>query len=161
MLSRAAEGELSAAHEIGIRSSYLDINAVDDVPRAQTAAVSEYRDGSADAYVKMIGLAGQAVLNNDQGIKPPRKGARPDNALISQMTLTMLETRRAATELRAGRNIFGFDLRFTPARGYHTAFGSTDKGLWEQAMDAANLGLQMQQQTENAERNFDLNQQER
>ncbi|MCB9148367.1 MAG: hypothetical protein H6641_06370 [Caldilineaceae bacterium] len=160
LLSRAAEGELSAAHEIGTRLSYLDINTVDDVPRAQTAAVSEYRGGSTDAYVKMIGLAGQGVLNNDQGAGCSAKGARPDNALISQMTLTMLETRRAATELRAGRNIFGFDLRFTPARGYHTAFGSTDKGLWEQATDAANLGLQMQQQTENAERNFDLNQQE-
>jgi len=160
LLSRAAEGELSAAHEIGIRLSYLDINTVDDVPRAQSSAVGEYRDGSTDAYVKMIGLAGQAILNNDQGAGCSAKGARPDNALISQMTLTMLETRRAATELRAGRNIFGFDLRFTPARGYHTAFGSTDKGLWEQAMDAANLGLQMQQQTENAERNFDLNQQE-
>ncbi|MEZ4866433.1 MAG: hypothetical protein R3C14_34260 [Caldilineaceae bacterium] len=160
LLSRAAEGELSAAHEIGTRLSYLDINTVDDVPRAQTAAVSEYRGGSADAYVKMIGLAGQAILNNDQGAGCSAKGARPDNALISQMTLTMLETRRAATELRAGRNIFGFDLRFTPARSYHTAFGSTDKGLWEQAEDAANLGLQLQQQTENAERNFDLNQQE-
>ena len=160
LLSRAAEGELSTAHEIGIRLSYLDINTVDDVPRAQTSAVSEYRDGSADAYVKMIGLAGQAALNNDQGAGCSAKGARPDNALISQMTLTMLETRKAATELRAGRNIFGFDIRFTPARGYHTAFGSTDKGLWEQALDAANLGLQIQQQTENAERNFDLNQQD-
>ena len=160
LLSRAAEGELSAAHQIGTRLSYLDINTVDDVPRAQTSAVNEYRDGSTDAYIKMIGLAGQAALDNDQGAGCSAKGARPDNALISQMTLTMLETRRAAAELRAGRNIFGFDLRFTPARGYHTAFGSTDKGLWEQAVDAANLGLQMQQQTENAERNFDLNQQE-
>lgn len=160
LLSRAAEGELSAAHQIGVRLSYLDINTVDDVPRAQTSAVNEYRAGSTDAYIKMIGLAGQAQLNSDQGAGCSAKGARPNSALISQMTLTMLETRRAAAELRAGRNIFGFDLRFTPARPYRTAFGSTDKGLWEQAVEAANLGLQMQQQTENAERNFDLNQQE-
>ena len=62
--------------------------------------------------------------------------------------------------MRDGRNIFGMDLRFTPARPYHTAFGSSDKGLWEQAKDAADLALQIQQQTENAERIFDLNQQD-
>jgi hypothetical protein len=160
LLSRAAEGELSARQEIGTRLSYLDINTVDDVPRAQKSAFDQYRAGSTEAYVKMIGLAGQAVLNNDQGAGCGAKGARPDGALVSEMTLTMLDTRRAATEVRAGRNIFGFDIRFTPARPYHTAFGSTDKGLWEQAADAANLALQIQQQTENAERAFDLNQQE-
>ena len=160
LLSRAAEGELSTRQEIGTRLSYLDINTVDDVPRAQTSAFDQYRAGSTEAYVKMIGLAGQAVLNNDQGAGCSAKGARPDGALVSEMTLTMLDTRRAAAEIRAGRNIFGFDIRFTPARPYHTAFGSTDKGLWEQATEAANLALQIQQQTENAERAFDLNQQD-
>ena len=160
LLSRAAEGELSAQQEIGTRLSYLDINTVDDVPRAQKAAFDEYRVGSTIAYVKMIGLAGQAVLNNDQGTGCSAKGARPDGALVAEMTLNMLDTRKAASEMREGRNIFGFDIRFTPARPYHTAFGSTDKGLWEQAQDAGNLALQIQQQTENAERAFDLNQQD-
>ena len=160
LLSRAADGELNAAHNIGTRLSYLDINTVSDVPRAQKSAFNTYRIGSTEAYVKMIGLAGQAVLNNDQGAGCNAFGARPDGALVSEMTLTMLDTRRAATEMRDGRNIFGFDLRFTPARTYHTAFGSTDKGLWEQAQDAANLALQIQQQTESAERAFDLNQQD-
>lgn len=160
LLSRAAQGELSAQQQIGTRLSYLDINTVDDVPRAQAAAFDEYRVGSTLAYVKMIGLAGQAVLNNDQGSGCSAKGARPDGALVAEMTLTMLDTRKAATEIRDGRNIFGYDIRFTPARPYHTAFGSTDKGLWEQAQDAANLALQIQQQTENAERAFDLNQQD-
>ena len=160
LLSRAVEGELSARHQIGTRLSYLDINTVADVPRAQNSAFDQYRAGSTDTYVKMVGLAGQAVLDNDQGAGCSAKGARPDAALISEMTLTMLDTRRAATEMRAGRNIFGFDIRFTPARPYHTAFGSTDKGLWEQAQEAASLALQIQQQTENAERAFDLNQQD-
>ncbi|HHY54489.1 MAG TPA: hypothetical protein GYA08_03540, partial [Chloroflexi bacterium] len=87
-------------------------------------------------------------------------GARPDSALVTELALNLLDTRTKARELREGRNIFGLDVRFVPARPYHTAFGSTDKGLWEQAQEAANLALQLQQQTENAERIFDLNQQE-
>ncbi len=76
------------------------------------------------------------------------------------MTLNLIDTREKASEMRNGRNIFGMDVRFTPARPYHTSFGSSDKGLWEQSYDAANLALQIQQQTENAERVFDLNQQD-
>ena len=72
----------------------------------------------------------------------------------------MLDTRASAREMREGRNVFGMDVRFTPSRPYRTAFGSIDKGLLEQAKDAADLALQIQQQTENAERTFDLNQQD-
>jgi hypothetical protein len=148
LLSRAAEGQLTTQHHIATRLSYLDINTIGDVPRAQNAAIDTYRAGSTEAYVKLIGLSGLAT------------GARPDGALVAEMTLTMLDTRSAARELRENRNVFGFDIRFTPARSYHTAFGSTDKGLWEQAKEAADLALQIQLQTENAERIFDLNQQD-
>lgn len=160
LLSRAAEGQLTTQHHIATRLSYLDINTVADVPRAQNAAIDTYRAGSTEAYVKLIGLSGLAALNNAGGAGCNAKGARPDGALVAQMTLTMLDTRSAARELRENRNIFGFDIRFTPARPYHTAFGSTDKGLWEQAKEAADLALQIQLQTENAERIFDLNQQD-
>lgn len=160
LLSQAAEQQLTAQHHIATRLSYLDINTVDDVPRAQNNALDVYRAGSTQAYVKLIGLSGLAALNNAGGANCNAKGARPDNGLIGEMTLTMLDTRAAARELRDNRNVFGFDIRFTPARPYHTAFGSTDKGLWEQANDAANLALQIQLQTENAERIFDLNQQD-
>ena len=72
----------------------------------------------------------------------------------------MLDTRESAREMRDGRNIFGMDVRLTPARPYRTPFGSIDKGLLDQAKEAAQLALQIQQQTENAERIFDLNQQD-
>ena len=130
------------------------------MPRAQNAAIDVYRAGSTQAYVKMIGLAGMSAINDPGGASCTAKGAQPDSALVAEMTLTMLDTRAAAREMRDERNIFGFDIRFTPSRPYHTAFGSTDKGLWEQAKEAADLALQIQQQTENAERIFDLNQQD-
>ncbi|MCX6047967.1 MAG: hypothetical protein NT075_22940 [Chloroflexi bacterium] len=160
LLSQAAEGQLTAQHHIATRLSYLDINTSDDVPRAQNAAFDAYRTGSTQAYVKLIGLSGLAALNNAGGASCNVKGARPDSALVSEMTLTMLDTRAAAREMRENRNVFGFDIRFTPARPYHTSFGSTDKGLWEQANEAANLALTIQLQTENSERVFDLNQQD-
>lgn len=159
LLSKAAEGKMSAQHQMGIRLSYLDINTSADVARAQNAALTAYRSGAAEGYVNMIGLAGLTAIDPDAG-GCKAKGARPDGALVSEMTLTMLDTQEAARQMMADRNVFGFDIRFTPARPYHTAFGSTDKGLWEQANEAANLALSIQQQTENAERIFDLNQQD-
>ncbi|MFN8443574.1 MAG: hypothetical protein U0175_22540 [Caldilineaceae bacterium] len=159
LLSKANEGKLSAQHQIGVRLSYLDINTGDDVARAQSAAQEVYRSGSAEAYVKMIGMAGLTAID-PAGSSCKAKGARPDGTLVAEMALTMLDTREAARQMRENRNIFGFDIRFTPARPYHTAFGSSDKGLWEQAKDAADLALQIQQQTENSERVFDLNQQD-
>lgn len=160
LLSKAADGQLGAQHQVATRLSYLDINTASDVPRAQNAAIDVYRAGSTQAYVKMIGLAGMSAINDPGGASCTAKGAQPDSALVAEMTLTMLDTRAAAREMRDQRNIFGFDIRFTPSRPYHTAFGSTDKGLWEQAKEAADLALQIQQQTENAERIFDLNQQD-
>lgn len=156
LLSRAATGQQQAQHQLGVRLSYLDINAVDDVARAQANAQSAFRAAATDGYLKLIGTAGMAL------IQPPRpscaKGTRPDSKLVAEMALNMLDTSNKARELRQGRNIFGFDIAFTPARPYHTAFGSNDKGLWEQAKEAAELALSIQQQTENAERTFDLNQ---
>ncbi|MEZ4684411.1 MAG: hypothetical protein R2932_60385 [Caldilineaceae bacterium] len=112
-----------------------------------------------EGYLKMASLAGTAILGASNG-GCAAAGTRPDGGLIAEMALNLLDTREKARELRDGRNIFGLDVRFTPSRPYHTAFGSTDKGLWEQAKEAADLALQLQQQTENAERIFDLNQQE-
>jgi len=51
LLSRAAEGQLTAQHHIATRLSYLDIKTGDDVPRAQNAAFEVYRAGSTQAYV--------------------------------------------------------------------------------------------------------------
>jgi hypothetical protein len=159
LLSRAAQGKEVAQHHIATRLSYVDIKSDNDIPRAQANAQETFREASTEGYLSMVSLAGAgAVGPSSSGCAA--EGASPDGALVAEMALNMLDTRASARELRDGRNIFGMDVRFTPSRPYRTAFGSTDKGLWEQAHDAANLALQIQQQTENAERTFDLNQQE-
>jgi hypothetical protein len=159
LLSRAAQSKEVAQHHIATRLSYLDIKSDNDIPRAQANAQDAFRTASTEGYLKMVSLAGTTALGaSSSGCAA--EGARPDGALVAEMALNMLDTRASAREMREGRNIFGMDVRFTPARPYHTAFGSIDKGLWEQAKDAADLALQIQQQTENAERTFDLNQQE-
>lgn len=159
LLSRAAQGKEVAQHHIATRLSYLDIKSDNDIARAQANAQAAFREASTEGYLGMVSLAGtSAVGPTSSGCAA--EGANPDGALVAEMALNMLDTRTRARELREGRNIFGMDVRFTPSRPYRTAFGSTDKGLWEQAHDAANLALQIQQQTENAERTFDLNQQE-
>ncbi|MFZ4662408.1 MAG: hypothetical protein ACOYNY_35695 [Caldilineaceae bacterium] len=159
LLSRAAQGQEVAQHHIATRLSYLDINTDNDIAKAQAAAQESYRVATTEGYLKMVGMAGIAAVGASSG-GCAVAGTRPDGALVAEMALNLVETREKAREMRAGRNIFGFDLRFTPARPYRTAFGSTDKGLWEQAKEAADLALILQQQTENAERVFDLNQQD-
>jgi hypothetical protein len=159
LLSRAVQGQEVAQHHIAIRLSYLDIKSDSDIPRAQVKAQDAYRVAATEGYLKMVGLAGTAALGASSS-SCAAAGARPDGALVAEMALNLLDTRASAREMLEGRNIFGMDVRFTPARLYRTAFGSSDKGLWEQAKDAADLALQIQQQTENAERLFDLNQQE-
>jgi hypothetical protein len=159
LLSRAAQGQEVAQHHIATRLSYLDINTDNDIAKAQAAAQESYRVATTEGYLKMVGMAGIAAVGASSG-GCAVAGTRPDGALVAEMALNLVETREKAREMRAGRNIFGFDLRFTPARPYRTAFGSTDKGLWEQAKEAADLALILQQQTENAERIFDLNQQD-
>lgn len=158
LLSRAAQGQEVAQHHIATRLSYLDINTNNDIPKAEAAAQDAYRAATTAGYLTMVGMDGMRVVSNASG--GCAVGTRPDGALVAEMARNLLTTREKARELSAGRNIFGFDLRFTPARPYRTAFGSTDKGLWEQAKEAADLALTLQQQTENAERVFDLNQQD-
>lgn len=157
LISRAATGQQEAQHHIGIRLSYLDINTVDDAPRAQANAVDTFRSAQTAGYIKLVGTAGMTAQTPTTSCA---KGTSPDSNLVAEMVVNLLETNAKARELRAGRNIFGFDLALTPARPYHTAFGSTDKGLWEQAKEAADYALQLQQQTEAAGRIFDLNQQD-
>ncbi|MCB0108288.1 MAG: hypothetical protein KDE53_20345, partial [Caldilineaceae bacterium] len=153
LLSSVAQQQEVAQHHIATRLSYLNIKTDNDIPRAQAAAQTTYRTAATEGYLKMASLAGTAVLGASSG-GCAAAGARPDGGLIAEMALNLLDTREKARELRDGRNIFGLDVRFTPSRPYHTAFGSTDKGLWEQAKEAADLALQLQQQTENAERIF-------
>ncbi len=159
LLSRSVQGKEVAQHHIATRLSYLDIKSDNDIPHAQVEAQDVYRTASTEGYLKMVSLAGTTALGaSSSGCAA--EGALPDGALVAEMVLNLLDTRANARELRQGRNVFGMDVRFTPSRPYRTAFGSSDRGLWEQAKEAADLALQIQQQTENAERIFDLNQQD-
>lgn len=159
LISRAVQGQEVAQHHIATRLSYLDIKTDSDVPKAQANAQDAYRTAATAGYLNMVSMAGTAAIGASSG-GCTVAGTPPDGAQVAEMALNLLDTREKAREMSDGRNIFGLDVHFTPARPYHTAFGSSDKGLWEQAKEAADLALQIQQQTENAERIFDLNQQE-
>jgi len=159
LLSRAVQGQEVAQHHIATRLSYLDIKQDSDIPKAQATAQDAYRTAATAGYLKMVSLAGTAAVGASSG-GCAAAGTRPDGDLVAEMAINLLDTREKAREMLDGRNIFGLNVRFTPSRPYRTAFGSTDKGLWEQAKEAADLALQIQQQTENAERIFDLNQQD-
>ncbi len=157
LLSRAVDGKERAQHHIAVRMSYLDI--LPNLPTGQAAAQDEFRNASAAQYVTMIGTAGQATRTvSDQCAR----GTNPDNAMIAEMALRMLDTRQAARTLDQGRNVFGFDVRFTPARPFRTSTipGSMDIGILDEAKDAAAYAKELQGDEEAATRTFDHKQTE-
>ncbi len=154
LLSRTIEGKELAQHHIAMRRSYLDINAPDQVGQAQAAAQGEYRLGAVDGYTKLIGVAGTGAANPRPGCL---KGTRPDSQVLANMVLNLMDTRRRAREMADGHNVFGFDIRYTPARPYRTQ--GSDPGLLDQARDKARLAYTIQRDTQEAQRAFDLNQQ--
>jgi hypothetical protein len=160
LLSRAAEQQMTAQHHMAVRQSYLDIAQAGDIPRAQEKATGTYRDSSIEGYVKLIGMSGVGTTGSSGGSFCNAKGVRPEAAASAEIAQTLQDNADRAREMKAGRNVFGFDIRFTPARSYKTAFGSTDKGLWEQATEAAQLAGSTQAQAGAAGRFFDLNQQD-
>jgi hypothetical protein len=160
LLSQAAELQMTAQHNMAVRQSYLSINVAADVAKAQDTAIDTYRTSSTEGYIKMIVFSGLSSTSSAAGSFCNAKGARPGNLITEDMAQNLLDTLDKARELKAGRNVFGFDVRFTPARTYRTAFGSTDKGLWEQAREAALLAADTQAQATAAGRAFDLNQQD-
>lgn len=159
LLSQMAEKKELAQHHTATRLSYLDINSTNDVPRQQALARDTYRAASVEGYLKTIGMAGRSALPPGSGCA----GTPPESALVAEMAASMLETRSRAREMSEGRNIFGFDITFTPSRPYATGVAScisTGKGLLEEANCSALRAEEIQKQTENAERKFDLNQQD-
>ena len=77
--------------------------------------------------------------------------------MIAEMALRMLDTCQAARTIDQGRNIFGFDVRFTPARPFRTSTipGSMDIGILDEAKDAAAYAKDLQKDEEAATRTFD------
>lgn len=148
LLSRAVDGRERALHFVATRKSYLDDYGTSD-------AQLDFRQASIEQYVNMVGTAGLASRPLSALCA---RGTDPDSAILSEMALRMIETREASHELAQGRNIFGFDVSFTPARPYRTSFGSNDTGMLNEAKEAANRALELQGSQELADRTFDQKQ---
>ncbi len=144
LLSRAVEGQGTAQHHLAVRLSYLDVPQQPDGPQqTRNAGVDALRVASTNGYIKLIGMAGlSAGQPTGAGCT---KGTRPDGALAAEMALNLAETRRKAHEMGDGRNVFGFDVTFTPARRYTGGVcGSDTAGLYQDALCAAQLAQNLQ-----------------
>ena len=71
-------------------------------------------------------------------------GERPDGALAAEMAANLIQTPPRRGEMDAGRNVFGFDVTFTPASPYKSSIAMNcdtnpagDRGLWDAAKCAA------------------------
>jgi hypothetical protein len=158
LFSRAIEGQETAQHHLAVRQSYLDIPQQPDGPQqTRAAAVNALRAASTDGYIKLIGMAGLgAAQPTGAGCA---KGVRPDGALAAEMALNLAETRRQAHEMSDGRNVFGFDVSFTPARRYTgDACGTATAGLYQDAVCAAQLAQQLQDAEATATREYNNSQ---
>jgi len=159
IFSRAAEGQENAQHHIAVRQSYLNIDPkaedVATVFKARDEAQTTLRSASIDGYVKLIALGGLGAESVPGRLCAQAK--RPDGQQVAEMALSMAESRKAAREFSENRNIFGFDVTFTPARPYAT--NPTDgTGLWAQAMASALLAEKWQKDEIDATRAFDTTQ---
>ena len=139
-----------------MRQSYLGIITVSDVPIARANAKSTYRAAATDGHIKLIGLAGVGA-GQPTGVGCAR-GQRPDGLLVAEMAANMLKTREEARHLAENRNVFGFDVTFTPARPYLTSPNSGDRGLWQEANDLADFAKQLQNDEVANTRAFDTSQ---
>lgn len=166
ILSRASDGRRRAEHHIAVRKSYLD-------DYGPAAAKADYQTAAIGQYVKLVGTTGtaiatankQAAAQSDQvdgsdsatapGASRCARGERPDGAILAEMVLNILETRDQARTMTDGRNVFGFDVSFTPARPLRTAFGSNDTGILNEARRAAEDAKVLQRDEEAATRIFD------
>jgi len=150
LLSRAVEGLERARHHIAVRKSYLAPDAA-GLEAARAAAQNVFRAAAMDQYIDLILTANLAT-----GQSECAGGAPPEDDLVAKMVADLLSTRQSAREMQEGRNVFGFDVSFTPARPYRTAAGSTDTGLWEQAESTAELAKMLQDDDNENQRAFDL-----
>lgn len=158
LLSRAAENQGTAQHHIAIRQSYLDINQPGDVARAKATAEDTFRLAAMEGYVKMGRMA--AMTTNPRAGFGCTRGVAPNAQLASDMAINLQETRRKAREMSDGRNVFGFDVNFTPARPYYLPPNSQDRGLWNEAMAAVDAARELEMDTVQNSRAFDQTQED-
>jgi hypothetical protein len=163
LLSRAIQNQETAQSHIATRMSYMDIASPESVPQAQAQAMQAFRQASVDGYVKLIGMASLGAAQ-PLGVGCD-KGERPDGLLAAEMAANLIETRRQANELTDKRNVFGFDVSFTPARPYKSSVptscdeaGAGDRGLWDEAWCAAEYAKELQNDEVGNTRAFDNSQ---
>jgi hypothetical protein len=154
LLSRAMEGQETAQHHLAVRLSYLDVPQQPDGPQqTRNAGVEALRAASMNGYIKLIGLAGLSV-GQPTGTSCA-KGVRPDGALAAEMAINLAETRRKSHEMADGRNVFGFDVTFTPARRYTGGVcGSETAGLYQDALCAVGVAQGLQNDEAAATREY-------
>ena len=150
LFSRVIEGQETAQHHLAVRLSYLDVPQQPDGPQqTRDAGVNALRVAATDGYIALIGMAGiGAGQPTGAGCA---QGTRPDGQLVAEMAINLAETRRQAHEMADGRNVFGFDVTFTPARFYKSSVpmdcdttSAQDRGLWDEAWCAALLAQDLQ-----------------
>lgn len=144
LTSRAVDGKERALHHIAVRKSYLDAYGPEE-------AQADYRDATVDQYVNLIGIAGIS----GRSAEGCARGTNPDSAMLAEIVLRMADTQQTSRTLSQGRNIFGYDVQFTPARPYRTSFGSDDRGILHEAKEAAKFAKDLQSDEEAATRIFD------
>ncbi len=169
LLSRGVEGLERARHHIAVRQSYLAPNA-GGLPAAQAEAQNVFRAAAIEQYLDLVLTANLATAPTEC-----ERGTRPDEDLVAKMVADLLATRQSAQEMQQGRNVFGFDVSFTPARSYRTTSGlaaeapgeqamtltgdiapSAVEGLWDQARAFAEAARDLKATAEADERAFDL-----
>jgi predicted outer membrane repeat protein len=160
LFSRAIEGQETAQHQLAVRLTYLDVPQTPSGPQdKRDGAVNVLRVASADGYIKLIGMAAGQTARSSCVIDGKPVGERPDGGLAAEMAVNLAETRRTANEMKNGRNIFGFDVTFTPARRYTGgACGTESAGLYQDAICAAQLAQQLQDAEAAAERDYNNSQ---
>lgn len=164
LLSRSSEQQGTIQYLVGSRLSYLGVSTESGAAQAKTNSGQTMRKGANDGYIKLLGVAGQARIGKAEGCA---LGEHPDGSAVADMALNMLETQRQAREIASGRNIFGFDVTFTPARAYKSS-GALNcatnaegtRGLWDEAYCSAERAQDMQERAENKQRLFDQSQTE-
>jgi len=153
LLSRAVEGLERARREVGVRQSYMAISP-SGAESARRDAIRTIGHATTEQFLDLALAAGQDIAVPCDAVAAPADHGVAEDVTV-KMVAALQRSRLAADDLRDGRNIFGYDVRFTPARPLHTALGGSDKGLYEQAKELADGALRDEDALKKTERFFD------
>ena len=158
LLSKAAESQETAQHEIAVRQSYLGADTANGLQVARAQAGDTFRKAAIEGHAKMVRMA--AMMQYPTAGFGCGQGSAPDAQLATDMAQTLLETRNRAKDTAEGRNIFGFDVAFTPYRAYYLPETAPDEGLWNEAMSNAEYARTLEKEEVESSRAFDQSQKE-